>query len=149
MDQVISSRKPTVVIAVGGNALASVRTQSEGRMADTPPILGVAAAAVRFAASSRVLIVHGNGPQVGAEWLRPSNTQPSTLAEAVAKTQAGIGLELVSAIDMSLHEQGLDIHTTDCPNPRCDFYPKARKCLEADRSLPERCRASRSQDTGT
>jgi carbamate kinase len=110
--QVKPNRKPTVVIAVGGNALASVRTQSKGRIADTPPILGVAAAAVRFAVGSRVLIVHGNGPQVGAEWLRPPNTEPTTLAEAVAKTQAGIGLELVSAIDRSLREQGLDIRTT-------------------------------------
>lgn len=104
--------KPTLVIAVGGNALASVRTQSEGRIANASPILGVAAAAARFAASWRVLIVHGNGPQVGAEWLRPPNSEPTTLAEAVAKTQACMGFELVSAIDMALYEQGLDIRTT-------------------------------------
>lgn len=117
------------VIAIGGNALAASRGRATDTVVDSRAFSSVASVVAKMASHNKVLVVHGNGPQVGAEWLGDLSepaSKPTSLAEAVAKTQASIGLELATAIDTSLREHGLEIPTavvltrvlTDCQTDR-------------------------------
>jgi carbamate kinase len=85
----------TAVVALGGNALT--RPGQKGTAAEQLENLREAAAALLpvFAAESRLVVTHGNGPQVGNELLRheraADEVPPLPLWIAVAQTQAEIG----------------------------------------------------------
>jgi carbamate kinase len=90
------------VIAIGGNALADPREpaalthQQEHANALAAPIVDVLAQGVRL------VIVHGNGPQVGARLIQSEagrdQVPPAPLHVCVAETQAEIGHYLALAI---------------------------------------------------
>ncbi len=101
-----------VVLGVGGNALLpagaapSIEAQ-RARVATT--CHGIAAAAAR---GVPLVVTHGNGPQVGAAWLRsegaPTAAYPWPLDVCVAATQGEIGYLLQSALTGALAARGID-----------------------------------------
>ncbi len=95
-----------LVIALGGNALLHRNEAPEaaiqsGRLAQAAPALA------RLAQQHQVIIVHGNGPQVGLLAEESTNDRsiaaPYPLAALSAETQGLIG----SLIQQSLHNAGL------------------------------------------
>lgn len=84
----------TTVVALGGNAL--IRPGDRGTAAEQAARLREAAAALEpLFEEERLVITHGNGPQVGNELLRQERAAdevpPLPLYLAVAQTQAEIG----------------------------------------------------------
>jgi carbamate kinase len=84
----------TTVVALGGNAL--IRPGDRGTAAEQAARLREAAASLApLLAEPRLVITHGNGPQVGNELLRQERAAdevpPLPLYLAVAQTQAEIG----------------------------------------------------------
>jgi carbamate kinase len=84
----------TTVVALGGNAL--IRRGDRGTAAEQAARLREAAASLKpLFTEPRLVITHGNGPQVGNELLRQERAAdevpPLPLYLAVAQTQAEIG----------------------------------------------------------
>jgi carbamate kinase len=84
----------TTVVALGGNAL--IRRGERGTAAEQLANLRRTAAALApLFADARVVVTHGNGPQVGNELLRQeraaAEVPPLPLWLAVAQTQAEVG----------------------------------------------------------
>jgi len=103
----------SLLIAVGGNSL--IRAGERGTVAQQFANARVTAEAVaRLAARGyRVVITHGNGPQVGAQLLRSeiasSQTYGLPLDLCVAMTQGEIGYVLENSLHSALNELGLQI----------------------------------------
>lgn len=99
-----------LVVALGGNALLPRR--SAGRLEDQWRAARAAAEQVaRLAAEGRpLLVVHGNGPQVGLDLQRAALTEASlpglTVDMAVAGTQGSLGYCLARALDDALAARG-------------------------------------------
>jgi carbamate kinase len=97
-----SASSPLIVVALGGNALSppdglAPSASHEGVLRGTASML--ANAALRF----RVVITHGNGPQIGAraqQSMRGSASTPS-LDVLGAETQAVIGYDLARALALA------------------------------------------------
>ena len=91
----------TTVIALGGNAL--IRPGERGTAAEQLANLRTACVALApLLADPRVVVTHGNGPQVGNELLRQERAAdvapPLPLYVAVAQTQAEIGALLAAEL---------------------------------------------------
>jgi carbamate kinase len=92
----------TTVVALGGNALT--RPGERGTAAEQLANLRGTAAALApvFASDARVVITHGNGPQVGSMLLRheraAAEAPPHPLWLVVAETQAEIGALIAAAL---------------------------------------------------
>ena len=90
-----------IVVALGGNALLR-----RGERPDAAPqrrhVAAAAAALADIAREHQVVVVHGNGPQVGLLALEsgsdPSLSKPYPLADLVAESQGLIGLWLQQAL---------------------------------------------------
>lgn len=95
-----------LVIALGGNAFMR---KGEGLEAQWRNARRAAAVIAKAARHARILVVHGNGPQVGAllEWSHSRSHTGLPLDEAVAATQGWLGYILAQAIGDELEEQGL------------------------------------------
>jgi len=101
------------VVAIGGNALADPRDpldlahQQEKANALAKPLVDV------LASGTRLVIVHGNGPQVGARLIQGEAarkevpTQP--LYVCVAETQAEIGHYISSALTGEASSRSIDV----------------------------------------
>lgn len=100
-------------IAVGGNALAdphdpsALSRQGEKAAALAGPLTDV------LASGKRLLIVHGNGPQVGARLIQNEagrdQVPPAPLHVCVAETQGQIGHHLALALADALRLRGLSV----------------------------------------
>lgn len=106
----------TVVVALGGNALEPPETAQRAAGSGADPLESAArAVAGLLAAGQRVVVTHGNGPQVGYALLReafgPAAVPRSRLALLVAQTQGEIGSQLAQAFRQALHQRGLSV----CP----------------------------------
>jgi carbamate kinase len=91
----------TSVVALGGNAL--MRPGERGTAAEQRANLREACAALRpLLSEERLVVTHGNGPQVGNELLRheraAAEAPPLPLYLAVAQTQAEIGALIESEL---------------------------------------------------
>jgi carbamate kinase len=92
----------TTVVALGGNALT--RPGERGTAAEQLADLRETAAALApvFASDTRLVITHGNGPQVGSMLLRheraAAEAPPHPLWLVVAETQAEIGALIAAAL---------------------------------------------------
>jgi carbamate kinase len=91
----------TTVVALGGNAL--IRPGDRGTAAEQAARLREAAESLApLLAEPRLVITHGNGPQVGNELLRQERAAdeapPLPLYLAVAQTQAEIGALIVAEL---------------------------------------------------
>ncbi len=106
------SRDRTIVLALGGNALA--QPGEEGTVAQqfrhTRESLG---AVVELAREGwRIAIVHGNGPQVGNELIRNEQSRhllpPLPLGVLVAGTEGWIGYMIQQSLQNALRVAGVD-----------------------------------------
>ena len=102
---------PTAVVAIGGNSLVKPGergTVEEQRRSLLATCEGIAAV---IGAGYRVVVTHGNGPQVGDALLRSelasSQVVPLPLDVCVAETQASIGYLLQQTLQESLQRHGL------------------------------------------
>lgn len=104
------SEKPIVVIAFGGNAL--IQKGQDGTAEQQMENIKVPMQkVVALAPDYRVVISHGNGPQVGAMLLQQEGTtEVPAMPVAVigAMTQGQIGYMMETALERSLAEAGLD-----------------------------------------
>jgi len=102
-------KKETLLIALGGNAL--IRKGQEGTVEEQfenlkLPIRQIA----RLSEKYKIIITHGNGPQVGNLLLQQEccNTVPKLPLEIlVAQTQGQIGYMIESTLDSELMELGI------------------------------------------
>jgi carbamate kinase len=100
-----------VVVALGGNAIAG--EQGSDPVSQQRAVEGAAEQiAGLVAAGYEVVITHGNGPQVGNLLLKNDLARdvvpPVPLDWCVAQTQATLGFLIVTALEASLRERGLD-----------------------------------------
>lgn len=102
----------TVVVALGGNALArpgepaTITNQFRHTRESLEPIVAFAKA------GWNVVLVHGNGPQVGDELVRnelaAEVVEPLPLGVLVAGTAGWIGYMIQQSLENALHRAGVD-----------------------------------------
>ena len=103
------TRKEVLLVALGGNALirkGQVGTVDEQFINLRMPIRQIA----RLSRHYRIIITHGNGPQVGNLLLQQECCQtspPLPLEILVAQTQGQIGYMIESTLDTELMEMGI------------------------------------------
>jgi carbamate kinase len=106
----MDKKKPIIVIALGGNALiqkGQIGTASQQLENLQMPMKQIAQLADRY----RLIITHGNGPQVGNLLLQQEscNLVPKMPLEIIgAMTQGQIGYMIESSLDTALMEIGTD-----------------------------------------
>jgi len=99
------------VVAIGGNSL--VKPGERGTLEEQRTNLQITCEGIAavMAAGYRVVVTHGNGPQVGDALLRAelaaSQVPPLTLDACVAETQATIGYLLQQMLQETLQRHGL------------------------------------------
>lgn len=107
-----TGKKPTLLIALGGNAL--IQKGQEGTIAQQFENLRISIRQIASLTSEyRIIITHGNGPQVGNLMLQQESCDavPKLPLEIlVAQTQGQIGYMIESVLDESLMEQGADFN---------------------------------------
>jgi carbamate kinase len=106
------SKHPVVLIALGGNALIQKGQQgtAEQQLDNMKHAMDVIA---KLAREYRVVITHGNGPQVGNLLLQQESTSevPLMPLDVIgAMTQGQIGYMIESSLDTALATAGLDRH---------------------------------------
>jgi carbamate kinase len=103
--------KEVLLVALGGNAL--IRKGEVGTVEDQFRNLSVPVRQIaRLSRSYRIIITHGNGPQVGNLLLQQEccdAVPPSPLEILVAQTQGQIGYMIESTLDTELMKMG--VHT--------------------------------------
>ena len=103
----------SMLIAVGGNSL--IRAGEKGTIAEqSANARRTAAAIVRLiAAGHRVVVTHGNGPQVGAQLLRSEEASDQVPAQTLdvcgAASQGEIGYLLAQSLQAELWAAGLNV----------------------------------------
>ncbi len=100
-----------IVIAIGGNALSKpgqrddARLQLENMSACCQPIIDL------LRQGQRVVLTHGNGPQVGSLLLQNEAASPRVPANpldvCVAQTQGSLGYIISHALENAIRQQGL------------------------------------------
>jgi len=101
---------PVLLVALGGNAL--IRKGQEGTVAEQFENLKVPIGQIaRLSRDYRIIITHGNGPQVGDLLLQQEccETVPRLPLEIlVAQTQGQIGYMIESTLDEALMDMGIN-----------------------------------------
>jgi len=102
--------KPILLIALGGNAL--IKKGEQGTVAEQLANLKVPTRQIATLANDyRIIITHGNGPQVGNLLLQQEqchSTAPLPLEILVAQTQGQIGYMIESTLDSELMALGIN-----------------------------------------
>lgn len=102
-----------LVVALGGNALlpASSSMSYEAQLERIRRTAGLLADLIQRE-GARLVLTHGNGPQVGLQLLRYEHAkhiaEPYPLYVAVAETQAQIGFALRLALEQELRKRGIE-----------------------------------------
>ena len=102
--------KPLVVIAIGGNSL--ITDPEHMTVVDQYRAAGETASHIApiVAAGNRVVVTHGNGPQVGFILLRSELTRDVLhqvpLANCVADTQGSIGMQIAQSLQNAFGRLG-------------------------------------------
>ncbi len=103
---------PLVVIAIGGNSL--IKDNKHRTVLDQYNAVGETARHIVpiVQAGYRVVVTHGNGPQVGFILLRSDLARDVLhevpLVSCVADTQGAIGYQITQTLQNELHLQGID-----------------------------------------
>ncbi len=109
-------QKPIILIALGGNALIQKGQQgtAEEQLENLSfPMRQIA----QLAATYRIVITHGNGPQVGNLLLQQESCEQvpkMPLAIIGAMTQGQIGYMIESSLDTALMEIGIETEQSFC-----------------------------------
>ncbi|HEU4730310.1 MAG TPA: carbamate kinase, partial [Kofleriaceae bacterium] len=113
----------TIVVAFGGNALWPRGSRGEPAEQIANARHACAPLVDRLRDGARLLIVFGNGPQVGAELLRNhaalAEVAPAPLDVCVAATQGSMGYLLELALRTELARAGLDTPVTSVSTLVC------------------------------
>ena len=128
---------PLVVVALGGNAISPPR----GGLSLTGERAAIDGAAAELAAiagrGSRLLIVHGNGPQVGRLLAAPGVGDPDSLDVHVAQTQGELGYLLAEALDARMgRDASVALVTRVLVDPADPAFAKPTKPVGAVLSSP-------------
>ena len=112
------SDRPLLVVAIGGNALSPATVSADRALADER--LAAAQVSAELAALTargyRLLVVHGNGPQVGR--LLRDDADTRALDIHVAQTQGELGYLLVAALEMACGESTVALVTRVVVDPQ-------------------------------
>jgi len=105
-------KKPVLLVALGGNAL--IRKGQQGSIAEQfENLQGPIRQIARLSSDYRVVITHGNGPQVGNLLLQQEACREVPrlpLEILVAQTEGQIGYMIESSLDEALMEMGTVYH---------------------------------------
>ncbi len=105
------NRKPIVLVALGGNAL--IRKGEQGTIQQQFKNLAVPIRQIaKLSKEYRIIITHGNGPQVGNLLLQQescSEVPKLPLEILVAQTQGQIGYMIESTLDSQLMDLGINV----------------------------------------
>ena len=105
------NRKPIVLVALGGNAL--IRKGEQGTIQQQFKNLAVPIRQIaKLSQEYRIIITHGNGPQVGNLLLQQescSEVPKLPLEILVAQTQGQIGYMIESTLDSQLMDLGINV----------------------------------------
>ncbi len=105
-----TSQKPVLLVALGGNAL--IQKGQEGSAEQQLRNLNIPARQfAKLSQEYRIIITHGNGPQVGNLLLQQEscrNVPKMPLEILVAETQGQIGYMIESTLDEELMNIGID-----------------------------------------
>ena len=105
------TQKPTLLVALGGNAL--IRKGEQGTIQQQFKNLAVPIRQIaRLSQEYRIIITHGNGPQVGNLLLQQESCRdvPKLPLEIlVAQTQGQIGYMIESTLDSELMDLGIHV----------------------------------------
>lgn len=102
--------KKKVVVALGGNALGNNLEEQRIAVKTTASAL-----ADLIEDGNQVVVVHGNGPQVGTinnaftGYAKETNTTPVPLSMSVAMSQAYIGYDLQNALQEELRTRNMNL----------------------------------------
>jgi carbamate kinase len=106
------AKKPSIVVALGGNAISKPGKRStitDQFYATSESMQHVADLVIN--GYEKILVTHGNGPQVGAAMLRSELSQkavyPHTLDVCDAETQGSMGYMIQQILTNSLRERGV------------------------------------------
>ena len=95
-----SDRRPVLVVALGGNALSPPNTTGQHYSAERARAASSGHALARLAERGyRLVVVHGNGPQVGRLMQADREPQLGNLDIHVAQTQGELGYLLMNALE--------------------------------------------------
>ncbi|HUI24933.1 MAG TPA: carbamate kinase [Candidatus Kryptonia bacterium] len=97
-----SPPSPLIVVALGGNAISPPRGDLSLAVEQLAIANAVAEISALARAGARLLLVHGNGPQVGRLLAAPGLGDVARLDVHVAQTQGEIGYLLATALDAQL-----------------------------------------------
>lgn len=104
------AQKPVLLVALGGNAL--IKKGQQGTLREQFENLKEPMAQIaRLSQSHRIIITHGNGPQVGNLLLKQECCQelpPLPLEILVAQTQGWLGYMTESTLDNEFMAQGVE-----------------------------------------
>ena len=108
------TQKPTLLVALGGNAL--IRKGEEGTVSQQFKNLAVPVRQIATLSQDyRIIITHGNGPQVGFTLRRHENARdvipPSPLGICVAETVGSMGYMLQQTMQNTVKKKGLGVDT--------------------------------------
>ena len=112
MEVMTKSEAPLVVIAIGGNSL--IKDAQHMNVLDQYRTAGETARNIVpiIKQGYRVLVTHGNGPQVGFILLRSELARDVIhqvpLANCVADTQGSIGLQIAQSLQNEFQHQGIE-----------------------------------------
>ena len=102
----------TLLIAIGGNALLHPGGRASVEQEAVNASLTADAVACLVERGYRILLTHGNGPQIGSQLLRSeigsSATYPLPLDLCVSMTQGEIGYLLQRSLQTALRSRGID-----------------------------------------
>ena len=112
-------KRKRIVVALGGNALGNTLPEQMIAVKSTAKAL-----CDLIEEGHQVVVVHGNGPQVGminnamTALTHEDETQPNTpLSVCVAMSQAYIGYDLQNALREELRKRGFTLQSCVLPSP--------------------------------
>lgn len=97
-----TQRRPLAVVALGGNAITPPRGELSFGVERRVIGAAVAELADLARAGDRLLVVHGNGPQVGRLLAAPDLGDPESIDVHVAQTQGELGYLISEGLDAAL-----------------------------------------------
>jgi len=129
---------PGLLVAIGGNSL--IRSGQRGTVAEQRANVMVTARVLTelIATGHRLVITHGNGPQVGAQLLRSelsgTHAYPLSLDLCVAMTQGEIGYLLQGTLQAMLQQRNIQA-TVATIITQVEVDPRARAFLRPSKPI--------------